>query len=329
MEDKEQAYTVALSILITVVSGKASVRRCLQALWPQVDKGDAEVIVPYDRWSITVGDLAEEFPDVRFHFIADPGAASSESRKPRIHWLFDRRRAVGLGLARGRLIAMTEDHVIPAPDWCREIINAHKQPYAVVGGAIENGVDRPLNWALYYCDFGRYGRPRQSQESAYVSDVNVAYKRGAIASVHSLWRQVYHETTVHWALRERGEKLYYDQRLVVYQYRPAPALKQAFRERIEWGRVFAETRVADCGMWRRVLYALGSPALPALLSARVLLHMLRQRRSFSQMAASLPLALCLLTGWALGELAGYLLGQPSEEAALNVTLPQARRAEEP
>ena len=45
------------------------------------------------------------------------------------------------------------------------MVVAHREYYAAIGGAIENGVDRPLNWAVYYSDFGRYQNPFQSGES--------------------------------------------------------------------------------------------------------------------------------------------------------------------
>jgi hypothetical protein len=297
---------IALSIVIAVVSGKEALRRCLNALRPQVHPADTEIIVPYDQWSIEVGELAPEFPDVRFHLIEGSGGTARGAQPPRAHQLYDRRRAVGLSLARGRLVAMTEDHAVPAPDWCRQIVTVHEQPHAVIGGAIDNAVDRPLNWALYYCDFGRFGRPLPNGEAAYASDVNVAYKRGALEAIREVWRDAYHETTVNWTLRSRGEVVFLDSRLVVHQHRPAISLGQAYRERIEWGRTFAETRVARCGVWRGLLYAAGTPVLPVILLIRVLRHMLRQRRAFRQMATTLPLALFLLTGWALGEFIGYV-----------------------
>jgi hypothetical protein len=299
-----------VSIIITVVSGKESVRRCLEALHPQVNPDEGEIIVPYDKWSTKIGCLAVDFPGVRFHFISEPGFASLDKVTSRQHRLYDRRRAVGLTLARGQIIAMTEDHAVPAADWYSQILAAHQQPYAVIGGLIDNGIDKPLNWALYYCDFGRCGSPRSSGVSEYVSDVNVTYKRNALETVSGLWRDAYHETTVHWALQSRGEKLFLDSRLRVYQHRPAISLRQAYRERIEWGRVFAETRVASFSVWARLLYAAGTPALPAILFLRVLRHMIRQRRTINQITRAAPFAACLLIGWALGELAGYLMGKP-------------------
>ncbi len=308
------AKKLSLSIIVTVVSGKAALRRCLESLAPQIDPAETEVIVPYDQWAAEVGGLAQEFPQVHFHFYDDLGLASSSSVPALAHRLYDRRRAVGLSLARGRIIAMTEDHAVPADDWVRRIIAAHAQSYAVIGGAIDidNAIDHPLNRALYYCDFGRYGSPLTSGEAEYVSDVNVSYKREALDAICDVWREAYHETTVHWALRSRGEVLYLDPRLAVYQHRPAITWRQAYRERIEWGRVFAETRVVAISFGRRLFYAVSAPALPALLLLRVWKQMLRQRLAPGRIIQTLPVAAVLLTGWALGELIGYVAGPPHE-----------------
>jgi hypothetical protein len=312
MQSDEEKPGKALSILITVVSGKEAVRRCLEALHCQTSAIDTEIIVPYDTWSADVGELRRDFPWVHFHFIEHLGVASSSHISSHQHRLYDRRRAVGLALARGRIVAMTEDHAVPAENWCHQILVAHKQPYAVIGGAIDNGVGFPLNWALYYCDFGRYGRPLQSGEAEYASDVNVTYKRCALEAIRNIWDEAYHETTVHWALRSRGEVVFLDSRLVVHQHRPAITLWRAYWERIAWGRVFAETRVATCSMRSRLFYAASTPLLPVLLLIRVLHHMLRQRRTPTQIAKALPLVVCLLIGWVMGELIGYIVGPPRE-----------------
>jgi hypothetical protein len=201
---------------------------------------------------------------------------------------------------------MTEDHAVPTDDWRRQIIHAHRRPHAVIGGTIDNYVDRPLNWALYYCDFGRYGSPLPEGQAAFASDVNVAYKRSALESISNIWRDAYHETTVHWVLQSRGEAIFLDPSMVVFQQRPAIPFRTALKERIEWGRAFAETRVTECSSVLRMLYAAGTPILPALLLARIVSHMIRQRRTLKQTALTLPLAACLLVAWALGEMIGYV-----------------------
>lgn len=295
-----------LTVIITVVGGKECVRRCLEALLVEPSAAAAEILVPYDRWCLPVGELAKDFPDVYFHLINDLGAAESESISAREHRLYDRRRTVGLALARGRLIALTEDYAVPAPDWCSQILAAHEHPHAAIGGVIDNLIDRPLNWALYYCDFGRYGSPLQQCQVAYVSDVNVSYKREMLNRIRHHWNNEYRETTVHRQLRALGENLFLDPRLAVFQMRPPIGLFSALRERVEWARIFAQTRLAGRSFALRTLYALGSVFLPPVLLSRALRHMLRQRRSIKQIAFVLPLLGVLLIAWAAGEFWGYV-----------------------
>ncbi len=314
MPNNETRSEIELSILVTVVSGKAGVHRCLEALRPQVLGIDAEIIVPYDIWSPEVGDLKAEFPEVNFHLIADLGVAASADIPSHQHRLYDRRRAVGLNMVRGRLIAMTEDLAVPAEDWISQILVAHKQQdYSVIGGTIDNAIDRPMNWALYYCDFGRFGSPLSARNAEYVSDINVSYKREAIESVRDIWQEAYHETTVHWAMRDRGIVLRLDPALRVYQHRPQISLAEAVAQRSEWGRIFAETRVAEIGVGKRIFLVVFSPLLPILLLLRVLKHMLRQGRTVGQIAGALPIAFRLLAGWSWGELMGYLFGEPNAD----------------
>ena len=298
-----------LSVVLAVVSGRQAVRENLAALSLQIDFEHAEIIVPYDRWSLEVGSLAPEYPKVNFHFIEDLGMAASTGISAQQHRLYDRRRAEGLKQSRGRIIAMTEDHALPADDWVRKVLAAHEQPYAVIGGAVQNAVDTPLNRAWYYCDFGRYGLPLESKKAVYVTDVNLAYKREALMAVQEVWIEAYHETAVHSAIRSRGGSLFLDGRMVVFQKRRAMPFRRAVSERVEWGRVFAETRSKDLSPLRRLMFAAGTPLLPAVLLARAFRHMRRQRQTLRSLTSTLPAAFLLLCGWSCGEFIGYLAGK--------------------
>lgn len=314
MTVNESKAEFAISILITVIGGQETMRRCLRALRPQVQSLAAEIIVPYDEWAEDIGELKSEFPDVHFPFINDLGIAANPNVPAHQHRLCDRRRAVGLAQARGRIIAMTEDQVIPAGNWVSEILAAHDRlPDAVIGGSIDNVVNQPMHWAAYYCDHGRYGSPIAPMEAEYVSDLNISYKREAIEAVRDVWCEAYSETMVHWAMRNRGMSLRLDPALKVFKHRPPINYLHSLNERVEWGRVFAETRVASIGMWQRLLLAGMTPALPILLLLRNLKHMLRQGRTVGQIALMLPLSAGLLSAWSWGELIGYVLGEPKAE----------------
>jgi hypothetical protein len=317
-QNSHNKFGMELTIVVAVVGGRRLVRRCLTTLCQQLDFNEGEIIVPYDNWTEDVGTLRGEFPLVKFHFITDVGFTPPSIVE---HQLYDRRRAVGISLARGRIVALTEDYAVPASDWCRQILIAHEMPYAAIGGTIDNLVDLPLNWALYYCDFGRYGSPLMKGEVDYASDVNIAYKYEELLRIRDLWSSAYHETTVNWALRSSGKSVFLDPRMIVFEQRPPITLRQALRERIEWGSVFAETRAASCDWWRRLLYSLGTSILPVVLLVRILKHMLRQRRTAKQICFTLPLAVCLVSAWAVGELSGYLR-KHEEHVPLPVTIPE-------
>lgn len=267
---------------------------------------ESEIVVPYDAWCNDVATLSGDFAHVQFHWIDDRGITTTTPGSIDRHRLYERRRAVGLSLARGAVVALTEDYAVPAPDWSRQVLAAHARAHPVVGGAIENGIDRPLNWALYYCDFGRYGRPFPPGPATYVSDVNVSYKQPVLMATADAWRDAYQETAVHWYLTAHGYPLFLDPGPVVVQQRPTLPLGHALRERAALGRAFAETRVANARTWQRIVYVCGVPLVPLLLLHRCLRHMVRQRRTLRQIATTLPLALLLLTAYAMGELRGYL-----------------------
>jgi hypothetical protein len=315
-----------LSIIITVVGGKEATRKCLESLCPQVDFDESEIIVPFDSDSQPVGELAGKFPAVRFHFIEDLGLAADRKISARTHRLYDRRRAVGIAFAAGNIVAMTEDHAIPSSDWCERIITAHREnPAAVIGGAIENGTDRALNWAIYYADFGRYGRPLPKLAVEYVSDVNVSYKRDALSAIRETWHEAYQEPIVHGALQANGETLLLDNTIVVFERRPPIRFSQALRERVEWGRIFAETRGQNLGIRGRLAFAGGTFILPALLLFRFFRNCRRQSRSFPQIAKILPPLVPLLICWSIGEFAGYLAGAPNKNVSMtdgNLTSPE-------
>ena len=315
-----------LSIIVTVVAGKQCLRNHLEVLCPQARSNHCEILVPFDCWSEEIGGLASEFPEVTFSFCGDLGLKGSATISKSNHCLYDRRRAVGLRLCRGNIVALTEDHAIPADDWLNRLLQAHQQPYDVIGGAVENGVDRPMNRAWYFCDFGRYGRPFESREVQYVSDVNISYKRQALMKTQSLWWDSYHETTVNWALQALGTKLFLDAEPVVYQCRPTLSFWRALGERAAWGKVFATTRAATLPLFRRLLFAVGTLGLPVILFCRALRHMNRQRQGTLRILSTFPIIACFVVCWAGGEMAGYLLGErnmdadasPERKAAMSV-----------
>jgi hypothetical protein len=297
-----------LSIVVAIIAGgREATASCLEALEAGVKAHRVECIVPYDSRLDGVADLASRFPWVEFLNARSDIDAEAFGASSREH--HDILRAAGLRRARGGIVALLEDHGTPSPDWCAAVLDAHREPVAAVGGAVENGVDRLLNWAVYFCDFGRYQNPLPKGPAEFLSDSNVAYKREALASVKDLWFDAFHETSVNWKLRERGNQLVLEPRMVVHQTRQTLRLIPALHERYVWGRSFAGTRAAETTPVRRAVLASLSFLLPAVLTARLALQALRKRRNLDRFLLAMPLIALLETIWSLGEFSGYVTGR--------------------
>jgi hypothetical protein len=162
-----------------------------------------------------------------------------------------------------------------------------------------------LNWAVYFCDFGRYQRPFSARESRVASDVNVCYKRAALESVRPSWVGRYHEPIVHNALRQAGETLWLSPEPVVEQVRGHLRLGALCKERIAWGRLYADIRLRGVDWPERLLLMAASPLLPAAIFLRLLRERLTRRATLSAFLAAAPCVVLLVCAWSVGEAAGY------------------------
>lgn len=300
-----------LSVVVTVVDGGETLDRCLTSLATQQGGPALDVIVPWDDSVPGMAALAARFPAFRFLPLG-----TLETQRPKFgpagqHELFDRRRSAGLTVATGDLVAIVEDRGVPRPDWALKLAELHQRmPEAVIGGGVDNGRDRILNWAVFFCDFGRYQLPFESGPREYVTDVNIGYKRRAIEQTRELWKERYHETTVHWALVRAGETLYLSNEFAVDQMRDDLSVRRLMGERLGWGRLFAYTRARETGLGKRLVLAALAPVLPFLLFTRLARHQVQKRRTLGKFLAASPLVALLLAGWSLGEMTGYLTGRP-------------------
>jgi hypothetical protein len=303
-----------LSVVVVIVSDTmerrpevAKLAACLDALSKQVDAPPMEVIVPYHHEVDGVQELRDRFPRVTFLLVTDPRVSSLKGGTREHH---DILRARGLVESRGEVIGLLEDHARPDEHWCANAVAAHREHYAAIGGAIENAVDRPLNWAVYYCDFGRYQNPVPAGESSIASDANVTYKRSALEPIRAAWEDSFREVVVNGILMSRGEKLALQPNVIVYQNRQGLRLGTALRERFVWGRSYAATRGAFLNGPKRMAYALLAPALPVILLSRMADTAWKRRRHFGEFLRAFPFAVMLVTIWSLGECVGYLTARP-------------------
>lgn len=298
-----------LSVVVALIEGgRQATETCLEALHKSARGVRLECILPFDARLDHVDELKAQFPWVDLIDSREHVDAEEFGSKSREH--HDILRAIGLRLATAPIVALLEDHGTPSASWVPAVLEAHRRSdAAVIGGAVENGMDRILNWAVYYCDFGRYQNPVPTGDVEFASDSNVSYKRDALMSVKDQWYDAFHETSVNWELQRRGETLVLDPRMVVHQTRRRLRFWPALNERFVWGRSFAGTRAVETSGAKRLVFAALSFLLPMVLTARILFQGLNKKRFLGKLILALPLVFFLQIFWAAGEFVGYVTGR--------------------
>ena len=105
-----------ISVVIASVNGLPYPLACLESLASQDGDISAEVVLADCTGPATVAAVRERFPDVRLLAFDD---------RMSVPFL----RAAGIREARGRLVAVTEDHCVPREDWYRQMVAAHLQRF--------------------------------------------------------------------------------------------------------------------------------------------------------------------------------------------------------
>ena len=280
---------------------------CLDALLAQVDSPTMEIVVPYHEGVRGIAAVEGRYRQVRFLKVTDLKTFSGRKNSREHH---DELRARGLAVAQGTLVALIEDCGIAAKDWVARMVEAHQQPSGGAGGAMENGIDKPLNWAVYYCDFLRYQQTLAAGDAWTISDANCCYKRAALEGIGNVWREVFHESSINDALRAKGDKVILVPSAVVYQHRLGLMLGSALKERYVWGRSYAASRAKLATTGKRLFWGAFSPALPVLMLTRMTLMAWKKRRTWGAFVRAFPLTALLIVSWSWGEFIGYITGRP-------------------
>jgi hypothetical protein len=300
------------SVVVAIVSDTTGspdtdhLEPCLEALAQMPSGSSTEIVVPFYPAVKGIAALKVRYPHINFVEVTDLKTYTGRSGSREHH---DELRARGLAVARGEVVALIEDHGIVTPDWSTRLLEAHAGASAAVGGAIENGMDRPLNWAVYFCDFLRYQNPLPEGETAIVSDANVAYKRIALESIRPIWQEIFHEASVTAALRSKGQQIVLAPAAVLHQHRQGLRVSSALRERFVWGRSYAATRARLARLSQRAFWAVFAPALPALMMARMTRMAWQKRRTMNAFLKAFPLTCALAVSWSCGEWVGYVTGR--------------------
>lgn len=285
---------VRLSIIIAAWNSASTLSECLASLNKQTDMSSNEVIVVSNFQT----DIAENEFSIPINFIK----TSETATVPQL-------RAEGIIAARGNIIALLEDHCIFDSNWAEEIKKAHESDFSVVGGTVENAsVEKALDWAVYFYDYGKYMLPNTRGETKTLSGINISYKRKILEEVREFYQNGFFETFINEILKERGYLLMMMPTAIVYHNKNYE-IKQASEHSFYLARSFAARRVAGFGIIKRVYYSIISLFLPLILPTRIITTAVIKGRHLFELFRSLPFLIFLMSIWSLGEFCGYLLGE--------------------
>ena len=282
-----------LSVVVASQNARESVGDCLRALKNQCEGGKVEIIVVDNSTDGTDEIVKREFPSVTFV------AAAKEKFIPEL-W------GIGINESAGEYIALTTSHFVPAETWTAEILRAHEQPFAGIGGAIENEDTAGLvSWAVYFCRYSPYMLPFIETEVEDFAADNASYKRLDLERVKDSMRDGFWETFVHQEMRRAGMTLAKTPKVVVY-HQKSFTFSGFMNQRFHHGRQFGETRAAKMTALRRSMMITLSPTIPLIYLFRITRRVFDKKRNIGKFFASLPILILFLLSWSSGEFIGYL-----------------------
>lgn len=218
-------------------------------------------------------------------------------------------RAAAIRAATAPIVALTEEHSFPEPEWAATLLAAHGEGCAAVGPAIINANPRTaVSWANLLVEYGHWvDRPKDDRidhlpghNGSYRRDILLAYGDDLAAMLEA-------ESVLHWDLRKRGHRLCLEpgartRHLTVSRWSITLPL------RFSVGRSFAGSRARAWHAGRRLLYAAAGPLIPCIRFRRAHddLRRVRARRPVPRGVGAVLLAILIVDG--LGEMIGYAFG---------------------
>jgi hypothetical protein len=280
---------MTLSVIIAAPDSGPALKECVAAMVSQLLPSEMEVLVVDGAGS------KQEFPSVRT--IRCPEYTSV----PHL-W------RAGIEASRGKIIALTIENCVPAPDWARRMLRAHQAECSAVGGAIEIAPRVSLvDWAVYFSRYSSYMPPFTPHFPDDLAGDNSSYKREAIDTVKPLMADGFWETFINRDIRRRDQQLLCDPGPVV-TYSGGLSARRFFVRRLTHGRYFAARRSLEFTGAQRLARAMGSLVVPPLILKRIAGRVWRNGRHRGRFLATLPLVASFSVAWAVGEGLGYLAG---------------------
>ena len=296
LEQSRSSSKPALSAIVVIPDSYDTVRNLMHALSTQTARELMEIVIvapSVDAVTSGITDL-DVFGDWR---IVELGVMRSVAHAKR----------AGIRCATAPVVVMTEDHSLPEPDWAHSLIEAHRDGWAAVGPAVENGNPQSLiSWADFVIAYSQWFNPRAAGEVDDLPGHNSSYKRDLLLEYQDRLEEMLDaETVLHQDLREHGHRLYLEP--------AAKTLHNNFTQPLPWilylsysARVFAAQRVCSWPLRRRVAYSAGACLIPLVRLKRIVPEIRRSRPDLLPRVLA-PLLFALAVD-AVGQWVGYTFG---------------------
>jgi hypothetical protein len=287
---------IRLTVIVGTTRAWPAIATCLDSIHAQASVMGAEVIAVDGHGRGLPADLATRYPGVTpMHA---PGTSIFQMR------------AAAMRLARGEVLAVTEDHCRAAPDWCERIVAAHREwpAAAAVGGVVENGSPNSVvDWANFFVANGAAMPPvRRGPQRRVALQPTVSYKRRAAPRDAPAWG--YMEWMWNEELFQRGEQLVTDDRICVEHVQPI-GWRESCVLNYHDSRSVAGFRARRTAAWERLLrLAVAASVMAPLLFVRTVAAVALKRRHASRLLAALPWIAVLSVFRAVGAVVGFVAG---------------------
>lgn len=220
-------------------------------------------------------------------------------------------RAEGVRQARAPIVGFLDEHSFAMAGWAEALVEAHRGPWAGVGGEIYNSASaRGLADPIYLMGHSTWMPPAPRGEAELLPSHDTCYKREILLEYGAeLDELLMAEPVLMRRLRLDGHRLYVDPNVKsMHGYTVNPLTLVAF---YAWSRCFAASRAKAFG-WssgRRLLFAALSPLIPLVRALRLFRYLARARpTSLPTFLVGLPVILLAQAGAAVGEGLGMLFG---------------------
>ncbi len=218
-------------------------------------------------------------------------------------------RAIGMDRAKGRMVAILEDHCNVPPDWFTAIKRAHEEGHQAIGGAVENGAtDRLIDWAVFFTEYASFMRPVQTGTVAYIAGSSAIYDKQAIDRVEPEHYEECWEYWMHQRMKEQGVEFHCADDLWV-SHKKNFGFWYFMSQRYHYSRSFAGARMQKESFFKRFAYAGAAIVLlPPLLMWRILRTVWAKGNRRGTFIKASPIIGTFMISYAWGEAMGALFG---------------------